>query len=461
MVNTVLDDAVLVPGAVRLRPDDHFMVLMDTDTSPMTIGALLLFDIAAEQRGRFADTISDHFIARLNHTALPVRLVQSPDGYDSDVWADIGEDQAAQHVMVVEQEAEWSVEQLYTWASQRSLERLDLAAAAFCIDIIPSVANGQAAIYIRMHHSVADGVGFQTVLCLLSDQSHPFGGARPAAVLPDNEQWRRLAEARFVTLEAKSLAHRASQQTALSELKALKSDPTSARARTPALAVDLTSQARRSYATISLPLARIKAVAAKLNGTVNDIFITMASGAIRQLLIEREALPETPIVANSARSYRRPEHGFFGNRIVALHPHLATHLPDPLERLQAIQSAMAVEWRRTHFDEAMLDQPERPYGARDRRSKFAERATQGGVALPGNVSLSNVPGPADVLSFGAFALRANYPVPIIGNGRVLNITSRRNAERLDIGIMGLPSLIPDANKMCDLLLVSLDELEQL
>lgn len=461
MTETITDSASLVPGALRLRPDDHFMVLMDTDTSPMTIGALLLFDIEPEQQAQFGDTMRRHFIARLNHTVLPVRLVPSPDGYDSDIWADLGIDDAAKHVMVVEQQTEWSVAQLYAWAAQRSLERLDLAAAAFCIDIIPSVANGQAAVYVRMHHSVADGVGFQTVLSLLSDQSHPFAGSRPAAVLPDDDQWRRLAEARFVALEAKSIAHRASQQTALSELKALKSDPTSARARTPVLAIDSAPQADRSYATISLPLDRIKAVAAKLNGTVNDIFMTMASGATRQLLIERDALPETPVVANSARSYRRPEHGLFGNRIVALHPHLATHLLDPMERLRAIQSAMAVEWRRTHFDEAMLDQPERPYGARDRRCKFAERATQGGVALPGNVSLSNVPGPADVLSFGGFAMRANYPVPIIGNGRVLNITSRRNAERLDIGIMGLPSLLPDATKMSDLLAVSLAELEQL
>ena len=119
---------------------------------------------------------------------------------------------------------------------------------------------------------------------------------------------------------------------------------------------------------------------------------------------------------------------------------------------------MAGERRRTHLDEAMLDQPERPYGARDRRAKFAARATEGGVALPGNVSLSNVPGPSEVLSFAGYMLRANYPVPIIGNGRFLNITSRRNADRLDVGIMALPSIVPDIAHASVLFSQSLDEL---
>ena len=50
---------------------------------------------------------------------------------------------------------------------------------------------------------------------------------------------------------------------------------------------------------------------------------------------------------NSARSYRRPEHGEFGNRIVALHPHLATHLADPLARGQQTVKRKGKE---TRFD---------------------------------------------------------------------------------------------------------------
>jgi len=460
MTSDATDDAILVAGAVRLRPDDHFMVLMDTDTCPMTIGALLLFDVPANQRDAFGEMVRKHLLVRLGHTPLAVRLVQSPDGYDSDVWADIDAHEAALQITVVEQERKWSPDEVRCWAARRSLERLDLSAAAFSIDILPSLANGQAAINLRMHHSVADGVGFQTILCLLSDETDPCTQPLPAALLPTDNDWRQLAEVRFDGLAAKAAAHRIRQEHALAELRVLKGDPAFARARTPVLSENLSADCNRTYATVSMPLVRIKTVAKHYNGTVNDIFMTMASGAIRQLLIERNTLPDTPIVANSARSYRRPEHGSFGNRIVALHPHLATHLPDAVQRLRAIQAAMTIERRRTFLDEAILDQPERPFGARDRRAKFAARASQGGVALPGNVSLSNVPGPQQVLTFGGIAMRANYPIPIIGNGRFLNITSRRNADQLDIGIMALPSLITDAEYVGTLLNEALAELEQ-
>ena len=35
----------LVPGVRRMRPDDHFMVLSETDASPMHVGALILLAV--------------------------------------------------------------------------------------------------------------------------------------------------------------------------------------------------------------------------------------------------------------------------------------------------------------------------------------------------------------------------------------------------------------------------------
>jgi hypothetical protein len=67
--------------------------------------------------------------------------------------------------------------------------------------------------------------------------------------------------------------------------------------------------------------------------------------------------------------------------------------------------------------------------------------------LPGNISLSNVPGPSERLSYAGFAQIANYPVPIIGSGRFLNITSRRNAAMLDMGVMADPTRIPNVDRV--------------
>lgn len=140
----------------------------------------------------------------------------------------------------------------------------------------------------------------------------------------------------------------------------------------------------------------------------------------------------------------------FGNRIVALHPHLATHLPDPLGRLRAIQASMAAEMRRTPHDEALLDALDKPFGARDRREAFAGRTSGGGRVLPGNLTLSNVPGPAGSRSYAGYRQLHNYPVPIIGSARFLNITSRRSGDNLDMGVIADPEKIADVGRIADL-----------
>ena len=234
-----------------------------------------------------------------------------------------------------------------------------------------------------------------------------------------------------------------------------------ARHRTPTLKLSGPTSAERCYTRLSLSLEQVRSTARPLGATVNDLFLALASSALRRYLLEIDDLPDTPIVVNSARSYRRAEHGEFGNRIVALHPHLATTIVDPLVRLEAIKASMGDERARTEWDEAMLDQPERPYGARDRRAKFAERAGNRAAVLPGNITLSNVPGAAAPRSYHGFRELTNHPVPLLGSGRFLNVTSRRNEDRLDLGVMADPTKLADVRRFAGYLTDALAEYEQL
>jgi len=452
-----MPEPVLVPGVVRLRPDDQFMILAETDAQPTHVGALLL--LAADDGGGH-ERLRAHLAARLPGTPLQSRLLEAPDGYDSDVWQDLARIDLDHHLVRVAHEGPWREAELLAQVAALSLRRLDLRRAPFRIFIFDAVADRRAALYVQSHHALADGIGFQTILGLLSDAAPPAPPRAQDGVLPD-DAWRRLADARFAREAAARAAHAERRSEALAQLEALKADPVTRRPRTPTLKMSGPTSAMRAYATVSLPFARVKSTAKALGGTINDLFLALGSTAVRRLLIELDDLPETPIVANSARSYRRPEHGLFGNRIVALHPHLATHLADPLQRLRAIQAEMRRELSRSAADEAMLDQPERPYGARDRRAKFAARNDGAEPRLPGNVTLSNVPGPAEQLSYAGLPLLANYPVPIIGAGRFLNITSRRNAERLDLGVMADPTRIPDVERVARLLVEALDTYEAL
>lgn len=432
---------MLAPGVRRLRPDDHFMVLLETDTNPMHIGALLLLDVptgAQDVVGRLRAHLRD----RLPATPLLTALRQAPDGYDSDVWATVDMLDDERHLRHVPDRP--SARALRDHVAAASMRRLDLAHPPFEIVIFDNLEEGGAALYIKMHHAVADGIGFQTILGLLSDEARAVAWPAASAALPSSEEWRALADARFAAEAERVEQHRARRKEALTAIKELETDEAARRATTPVFGLSGPTSASRAYTTTSLPLARIKAVGKALGGTVNDIFLAVASTALREALIAIGQLPDQPIVINSARSYRREaEHGRFGNRIVAIHPHLATTVADPLERLRAIQASMASELRRTPLDEAMLDQPDKPHGARDRRAAFAQRTSGGAAVLPGNITLSNVPGPAGDRFYAGFRQRANHPVPLLGSGRFLNITSRRNADNIDFGIMADPEKLPD------------------
>jgi diacylglycerol O-acyltransferase len=443
----------------RLRPDDQFLLLVESDATPMHIGALLYFDVPPSQRLMLFERLRSHFVDRLPHTPLLRVLRHCPLLYDSPVWLDIGGYDIDAHILRVPGCAAMDERGVRAFVARCSLERLDLAQPPFCIHIFDQLADGRAAVLLKVHHALTDGVGFQTILGLLSDDSD--APARPPAPKRTTERppaapfWLAASALRFLRERDLRLQAAAQRRNADSQLKDMQA--ATPRAKTPVLNLSAPVSKRRCYATLSLSLPAMRAMAARLGGTINDLFLAIAATALRHYLLEIGDLPALPLVANSARSYRLPKHGDFGNRIVALHPQLATHIADPVRRLHAIQQSMAAEKTRSVHDEAMLDQPEAPFGPHKRRKKFAQRMSAGTAVLPGNVTLSNVPGPTGSRFFAGCRQVANFPTPLLGSGRFLNITSRRNGDRLDLGLIADPDKLADIDRLVSLLHAAFEE----
>jgi WS/DGAT/MGAT family acyltransferase len=331
--------------------------------------------------------------------------------------------------------------------------------------IVPEIEGGGSAIFLTTLHALADGIGFQSITESLTDptatpQRRPPLARRNERV-PSTPEW--LVRASLALGADAWKRHRSRDQRAAAQavLDAHRADPSNKRAKTPQFELSAPTSAQRSYTTMSLSLPRVKAIAVAMGGTVNDVFLATAAGAVRSYLISIDALPPTPIVVNAARSYRQPAHGELGNRIVSLHPHLATTIDDPVERFRAIQASMASELERSRLQEPLMDQGAKPFSARKQREAMAQRVESGGAVLPGNVSLSNVPGPSTPRYLAGFAMKASYPAPILGAGRFLNITLRRYLDHLDLGIMTDAAKISDASVFRGHLASALDELEQL
>jgi WS/DGAT/MGAT family acyltransferase len=436
----------------RLRPDDHFLILLESDRTPMHIGSLMVLDVPVADRAQAAERLRAHLIEQLPRTPLMRTLRRAPMGLDSDVWVRADDVDLDQHIVIERAGEPIDDVGLHGFVEHHVMQRLDLARPPFTIQILDPVADpgrGEGiAMYVRVHHALADGVGFQHLLGLLSDdpapRAEPVGAPLPsAAELPARHVWLGESVARFREQRAQEPQVREARRAAVLALR----DPELQRAPTPECALSGPTSDRRAYTRVTLPFDDLHCVAAGLKATVNDLFLAIAGTVLREHLLAAGALPDQPIVTNSARSYRRPEHGMFGNRIVAIHPHLATHVEGPIHRLRLIQESMEVERRRTGFDEMLLNQPETPFGPMQRRRRFADRRGSGTAILPGNITVSNVPGPDHIRTYAGFRQLSNHPAPLLGSGRALNFTARRNAGSFDVGVMADPNKIPDVGQI--------------
>jgi diacylglycerol O-acyltransferase / wax synthase len=429
----------------RLRPDDDYFLCMHSPATPMQIGALQLFDVLAENRDRFVADVRAHLARRIPATAL-ARVRRSPPFHvDTDAWFTRRTVDLDPLVAVLPAD-EMSMEALHGHVARWVMEHLDPDLPPFRIVVVPRVEGGRAALFLTVLHALADGVGFQSIVASLTDDTPtPAASAAGAGVderIPTGPEWLVRSGLALMGDAREGRRRRQSQEDAQAALDAYKREHP--RARTPRFELSGATSDSRSYDTVSLPLERFRRIATALHGTVNDVFLAVGSGAVRAHLLSIDALPPDPIVVNAARSYRRPEHGDLGNRIVSLHPHLATDIADPVERFDAIRASMAAEVARSRLQEPLMDQRAVPFGARRLRAQMTARVEGGGAVLPGNVSLSNVPGPAAPRYLAGYRMLASYPAPIIGAGRFLNVTLRRYVDHLDLGIMTDATKISEA-----------------
>jgi diacylglycerol O-acyltransferase len=430
----------------RLRPDDDYFLCMHSAATPMQIGALQLFDVPTDGSARFVDDVRAHLDRRIPATALARVRRSAPFHVDTDAWFMTRRVDLDALLTVLPGDGEMGTAELHAHVARWVMEHLDPELPPFRVVIVPRVVGGSAAVFLTILHALADGVGFQSIVASLTDEE-PVAQSRAPAVtvderIPTAPEWSVRAGIALMGDARAARGQRQTQADAQAALDAYKREHR--RAKTPTFALSGATSATRSYDTVSLPLKRFRRIASALGGTVNDVFLSVGSGAVRAFLLSIDALPPEPIVVNAARSYRAPEHGDLGNRIVSLHPHLATDLADPVERFHAIRASMATEVERSRLQEPLMDQPAVPFGARKLRAQMAARVEGGGAVLPGNVSLSNVPGPPALRYLAGYRMTASYPTPIIGAGRFLNITLRRYVDHLDLGIMTDAEKVPEA-----------------
>lgn len=236
----------------RLRPDDDYFIRLETDVTPHHIGSLQIYDLAGRSPDDFFTAVRTHFEKRLPATPLSCRHRHAPFLYDADVWLNLASCDLEEHIERIETDHPLSLEELDRLVDERVVGRLDLSKPPFKVFVIDRVEGDRAALFMLVHHSVGDGVSFQNIVALLTDDSptpryetspRTRDERPPAALL-----WLAQSALRFRREAREEAAHAAARTKARAAFKAFRKDPANERAVTPQLAIAQKTSHRRRYA---------------------------------------------------------------------------------------------------------------------------------------------------------------------------------------------------------------------
>ena len=460
------------------------------------VGALAVYDPSTAPGGEL--TVKDlcQLVGERLHLLPPFRwrLVQVPFGLDLPYWIEDPDFDLDFHIRESAVPPPGNDNRLAETVARIFARPLDRNRPLWEIYLIHGLSGGRVALLTKIHHSVVDGVSGNEILSVLLD-SHPEGReippprhpVRPDRVPSDVEMAGRGA---FGMLKqplraARSLPSTLPHLTELPGVAALpggpllsntvgrvrsaftKQDPgvlEATTARAPKTPFNGPISPHRRFAFGQLSLETVKALKNAVGCTVNDIVVALCAGAVREWLLERDALPDEPLVAMVPVSVRTDEEmGTFGNRISMMIVPVPTNEADPRRRLERTHQLLrSAKERHSALPASLLTDATAfiPPAV----ASLAARNTVDILSRtrpPLNLVISNVPGPRTSLYCAGAELQSNFPISVIVDGVGLNITVVSYKDRVDFGIVGDREQIDDAWAFLEGAAHALGELEYL
>jgi diacylglycerol O-acyltransferase / wax synthase len=450
----------------RLSGLDAFFLNVETPTQPLNVCCVMRLDTSTMPGGYTFDRFRDAMGRRVG--AVPefrLKLANSQLNLDHPVWTDDDDFQLERHLHRVGLPTPGGRHEFAEVCGDIASLPLDRDHPLWEMWVIEDTADGHVhAVLLKAHHAVVDGVAganLMTHLCSENPDAPPpdpvdgAGTAHPLAIAASGLMGFMLRPWRLANLLPATLA-----TVAQTVYRAHRGRTMAAPFAAPPTKFNAAFSRARNVAFTQLDLHDIKTIKNRFGVTVNDVVVALCSGVLRRHLSERHELPDAPLVATVPVSLHdksdRPGH----NQTTWMFCRLETHIGDPAERLRVIAAGNSAakdhvaaigptllhDWTQvaghTMFGVAMkllplIPLPESP--------AF-------------NLILSNVPGPDTQLYFLGCEVEAIYPLGPILAGSGLNITVMSLNDKLGVGIISCPHLLPDVTDLADGFGIALKEL---
>lgn len=339
-------------------------------------------------------------------------------------------DHVRRHVVPVCQ----SRDDLWNAVSGLMSEHLDRTRPLWTFDVIGPLADGREAIAARVHHAMADGISAVRFLHSVLWDVHTDPAA--AAGRPTAPEPRGLVEAlRMPGAAVRELGHRGSPSP-----------------------FDRPITASRQLAFTVARLDEMKAIGASrpARATVNDVLLAIIAGGLRDWLHgraeRRDGVGDRQAAAEHLRAqvpvslhHRDGDSAVVGNHDSFMNVDLPLAEADPLLRLDRI-SAETRERKRLD-DAGELYDLFHALG----RVKEVESAVRrfAGSARGFSVSISNVPGPSEIVSVAGREVIHLFSSSEPAMHHALRISAISSAGDVGIGLCTDPQALPDIARLAD------------
>ncbi len=459
----------------RLSSTDAGFLHNEGSTSHMHIGALLLF----EGPPPTVDEVTEHIVGRLHLVPrYRQKLATPPLDTGRQVWIDDPSFNIAYHVRNSALPYPGTVDQLQEMAARLASQPLDRTKPLWELYLIegiqpmPGSDQERFAIINKTHHALVDGIAGVDLATVLFD-------AGPEPWEPDYselEPWQPQPEPTTAELLTESVrsAVRGSLGLATRAARALSSPGRTAdKLRdtsegvgeivwavlnpAPDTPLNVPIGPHRRFRIVSQQLADYKTVKDALGGTVNDVVLTVVSGALASWMQSRglktDGVELRALVPVSVRT--KDDRGTLGNRLVAMRGPLPVYIDDPALRLQAVSAGMdALKESKQAVGAATLaavtELAPPTVLAQASRIQFSTRLF--------NLLVTNVPGPQIPLYLLGKQLQDIYPLAFLPANQALAVAIMSYNGKIEYGLLADFDVLPDLDLIVEGIENSLQEL---
>jgi len=479
IIKDLLQDALDV-SIQQVSGQDATFLYAESPSSPMHVATLTIVEGSIEFND-FKEIVASklHLIPKFRK-----RLLNVPLNLDYPYWVDDPNFDIDLHInrLKLPDPSNWKTLREMTSAIFSS--PLDLRRPLWSIsfieglDEVSQVPKGSIAIGAKIHHVMIDGSSGVGIMGILFDKNKEDKNKKPAPTrpyepepLPDGISL--LLKSSYGFFKNPLKVPKLIGETAFSLLKGkMKSQLNSKKSihknsfSTPKTIFNESVSPRRTWGTAILAFDRINTLRKIMDVSVNDLILAICAGGIRKYLEEKEKLPVQPLVANVPISIRvKGDKQKMDNQISNMLVKIATHIKDPIKRLEYIQEQtnMGKSRHKAVGAKALSKMADAvPFGLANLAAGLYTRYNIKEFHRPPfNVTITNVPGPQNPLYLKGHKIVGIFGLTPVLDGFGLIIAAFSYNGIVSITTTSDAKTMPDADKFSRYIRESANELEKI